>query len=405
MTLTEHAIWWQVYPLTACGAPIHRPDRAAHPEPDAHRLRRLNGWLDHIIELGCSGLLLGPIFASTSHGYDTLDHFQIDPRLGDAADFDALVAAARERGLSILLDGVFNHVGVEHELVHSGSPLIKRDAAGAALAWEGNGDLALLDHARPEVADLVAEVMLHWLRRGIAGWRLDVAYAVPTEFWASVIDRVRNEFPDALFLGEMIHGEYAEFASAAHFDSTTQYELWKAIWSSIQDQNLWELAWALQRHDEFITPGHLPQTFVGNHDVSRIASEIGEPGAAIAAAILLSLPGMPSIYYGDEYGFQGVKGTGFRADDAVRPELPDRPDEVVAPAGWLFGWHQQLIGFRRRHEWLARGQVAVADKQNESIDYRVTSADGRWVRVQVALGEAPSVQLEADDGEQLSWPQ
>ena len=122
MSLLDHAIWWQVYPLTACGAPIHLPDQAASPQRDAHRLPRLLNWLDYAIELGCSGLLLGPVFASTSHGYDTLDHFRIDPRLGDDADFDALVTAARERGLAIMLDGVFNHVGVHHELVTSGSP-------------------------------------------------------------------------------------------------------------------------------------------------------------------------------------------------------------------------------------------------------------------------------------------
>ncbi|MDO5684167.1 MAG: alpha-amylase family glycosyl hydrolase, partial [Propionibacteriaceae bacterium] len=148
MSLLDTAIWWHVYPLTACGAPIHRPDQAAAAHQE-HRLRRLLNWLDYAVELGCSGLLLGPIFASSSHGYDTLDHFHIDPRLGDDADFDHLVAAARERGLSIMLDGVFNHVGVEHPLVTSGSALIKRDAHGAPLPWEGNGDLALLDHSRP----------------------------------------------------------------------------------------------------------------------------------------------------------------------------------------------------------------------------------------------------------------
>ncbi|MDO5684168.1 MAG: alpha-amylase family glycosyl hydrolase, partial [Propionibacteriaceae bacterium] len=94
----------------------------------------------------------------------------------------------------------------------------------------------------PEVVDLVADVMRHWLRRGIAGWRLDVAYAVPTQFWAEVTDRVRQEFPRAIFLGEMIHGDYVGFADASHLDSTTEYELWKAIWSSIHDTNLWELA-------------------------------------------------------------------------------------------------------------------------------------------------------------------
>ena len=107
-TWGDHAILWQVYPLGFTGA-----ERAALPdgEPARHRLGQLEPWLDYAVELGCNGLLLGPVFASESHGYDTIDHFRIDSRLGDEADFDALVAAADQRGLRLILDGVFNHVG------------------------------------------------------------------------------------------------------------------------------------------------------------------------------------------------------------------------------------------------------------------------------------------------------
>ena len=109
MSWVEHAIWWHIYPLGLCGAPIREPDTAPGP-----RLRRLFDWIDYAIELGCSGLLLGPIFESQSHGYDSLDLFRIDPRLGDETDFTELVSRCRARGLRILLDGVFSHVGEEH---------------------------------------------------------------------------------------------------------------------------------------------------------------------------------------------------------------------------------------------------------------------------------------------------
>ena len=105
----QHAIWWQVYPLGFVGAFPSDPP----PSADEHRLRRIIEWLDYAVELGASGIALGPIFASRTHGYDTTDHHLIDPRLGDDGDFDELVAEAHRRGLRVLLDGVFNHVGTD----------------------------------------------------------------------------------------------------------------------------------------------------------------------------------------------------------------------------------------------------------------------------------------------------
>jgi glycosidase len=105
----EHAVFWQIYPLGFTGAEADASDRAGV----VHRLGHIKSWLDYAVELGASGLLLGPIFASSTHGYDTIDYFQIDPRLGDGADFDALIEAAHGRGLRVVLDGVFNHVGRE----------------------------------------------------------------------------------------------------------------------------------------------------------------------------------------------------------------------------------------------------------------------------------------------------
>lgn len=404
MSLLDHAIWWHVYPLGACGAPIHGAELTP-----AHRLGRLESWLDYAIELGCSGLLLGPIFASASHGYDTLDYFRIDPRLGDDADFDHLVAEANKRGLSIMADGVFNHVGIANVLVAQavaeGAGLIRLEAGPQGprpRGWEGHGDLAELDHANPAVADLVTEVMLHWLRRGIAGWRLDVAYAVPAEFWHEVLGRVRAEFPRAIFLGEVIHGDYVEIATAASLDSVTQYELWKAIWSSLTDQNLWELAWGLERHQQF-SAELVTQTFVGNHDVARIATLVGDSGAALAALILLTLPGMPSIYYGDEQGFRGAKGEGFHADDQLRPPLPANPTELAPDGWWLYRHYQDLIGLRRRNPWITRGEVEVVAKENTSITYRVTGS-GQSLEVELWLEPEPRAAISLNGVPAYQWP-
>jgi glycosidase len=140
---TEHVMWWHLYPLGFVGAPV-RPDAAEAGGDVVHRLGRIVAWLDHVIELGLNGIALGPVFASSTHGYDTIDHFRIDPRLGDDADFDRLVTKAHDRGLRIALDGVFNHVA--RSFVH---PEWFRDDGAT---FEGHEHLVTLDHGNPAVA-------------------------------------------------------------------------------------------------------------------------------------------------------------------------------------------------------------------------------------------------------------
>lgn len=407
MSLLDHAIWWHVYPLGACGAPIRPPSTAPETTP-VPRLRRLEAWLDYAVELGCSGLLLGPVFASTSHGYDTIDYFRLDPRLGTEEDWRRFADAAHERGLLLMLDGVFNHVGAHHQLVEAarrGEGMVHLDG-DAHRGWEGHGDLAELDHGDPRVVELVTEVMRYWLDRGADAWRLDVAYAVPGEFWTEVLGGVRSTHPGAVFLGEVIHGDFPAIAADGGLDAVTAYELWKAVWSSLVDRNMWELAWAMERHEEMgsrMGADRILQTFVGNHDVTRIASRTGNDGAAVAAAILLTVPGMPSIYYGDEQAFRGVKGEGARADDDIRPALPDSPAGLAPDGWWLYHLHQELIALRRRHPWITRGHLSVVDKTNPTISYRV-SGDGHVLDASIDLNAGPSVRISIDGDTALTLP-
>jgi cyclomaltodextrinase len=149
--------------------------------------------------------------------------------------------------------------------------------------------------------------MAHWLGKGTSGWRLDAAYAVPPAFWASVLPRVREAYPEAYFAAEVIQGDYSAFVRESTVDAVTQYELWKAVWSSLNDANFYELAWALKRHDELIRT-FIPLTFIANHDVTRIASKLTDDRhLGHALAILFTVPGTPSVYYGDEQAFRGIK--------------------------------------------------------------------------------------------------
>jgi glycosidase len=327
-------------------------------------LRRIVDWLDHAVALGASGIALGPVFASRTHSYDTTDHYRIDPRLGDDADFDHLIVEAHERGFRVLLDGVFNHVA--RDFPHSAW---FRRRGNDFDTFEGHGELIVLDHDNPDVIAYTADVMTHWLARGADGWRLDAAYAVPDRFWAQVLPRVRRAHPDAWFVGEVIHGDYSARVRESGFDSVTQYELWKAIWSGLNDGNFHELDWALVRHNEFLDD-FVPMTFVGNHDVTRIASQLANTRhLEHALVILLTTGGTPSVYAGDESAYRGIKEERFGGDDAVRPEFTT-PLMGVDEAGHdVFRLHQYLIGLRRRHAWLHTARTSPLRLANTQYVY------------------------------------
>jgi glycosidase len=403
----ETAIFWHVYPLGFVGA----PPSAADADAAAPRLRRLNNWLDYLIELGMNGLLLGPVFASETHGYDTVDHYVIDPRLGAEADLIDLFEQAAGKGIRVVLDGVFNHVGRSFaaltDVAERGdsSPFaswFRRRPDGTFNTFEGHERLVTLNHEEPQVVDYVTDVMTYWLDRGASGWRLDAAYAVPTDFWRQVTERVRTKHPDVWLLGEVIHGDYASFVTKTGVDSVTQYELWKATWSSLNDGNFYELAWALERHEELLET-FVPQTFLGNHDVTRIASQLVDPRhQAHALVLLLIAAGIPSIYAGDEQGMVGLKEQREGGDDAIRPAFPDHP-ELRLPAGEedTLRLHRELVGLRRRHPWLVRARIVVEHLTNEQLLLRATDGSSSLM-VALNLGEPDAFVLPSQPWRLLS---
>ncbi|UNX53780.1 alpha-amylase family glycosyl hydrolase [Georgenia sp. TF02-10] len=410
MTWHEHAIFWHVYPLGFVGAEPVLDDGA----PVQHRLGRLVDWLDYAVDLGVSGLLLGPVFTARSHGYDTIDHLTVDPRLGDRSDFETLVAAAHARGLKVVLDGVFNHVGRDHPLFRAavtGGPAAPEAElfhlswpAGGAVnpapgapaepeyrTFEGHAGLVALNHDAPAVVALVTEVMNHWLDAGADGWRLDAAYAVPPAFWAQVLPEVRARHPEVYVVGEVIHGDYAAVVADSGMDSVTQYELWKAIWSALNDHNLYELAHALGRHDAMVE-AFAPQTFVGNHDVTRIATRLTDrrhlPHALV---VLLTVAGTPAVYYGDEQAMTGLKEERLGGDDAIRPAYPAAPADLPAEGWATYHLHQELIGLRRRHPWLHRSRLRVLHLANELLAYEQSAGAERVVVVLNLADDAAQV--------------
>ncbi|MEC5183040.1 cyclomaltodextrinase [Cryobacterium sp. MP_3.1] len=405
---TEHVIWWHVYPLGFVGADTTGQDRTP-----THRLRQIESWLDYLLDLGANGLALGPVFVSRTHGYDTTDYFEVDPRLGDTADLDHLIAECHRRGIRVMLDGVFNHIGREYAplvtaLADPAAPenaLFRRTPAGELVGFEGHDALVTLNHDNPAVTELVTTVMTHWLDRGIDAWRLDAAYAMPAAFWAGVLPRVRERHPDVYVMGEVLHGDYAGFVAASGVDTVTQYELWQAIWHALNERNFFELDWALTRHTAFLG-AFVPYTFIGNHDVTRLASQIqDERHHPRALVLLLTLGGTPAIYYGDERGLRAVKEQRAGGDDAIRPAYPASPADLPSAdqdpvAAATFVLHQELIGLRRRHPWLHTATSRPLTLTNTGYVIEATDGIQRLV-VALNLGDE-ALAVATDAAERLA---
>jgi glycosidase len=172
------------------------------------------------------------------------------------------------------------------------------------------------------------------------------------------------------------------------FDSVTQYELWKAIWSSLNDGNFHELDWALVRHNEFLDH-FVPMTFVGNHDVTRIASQLANTRhLEHALVILFTTGGTPSVYAGDESAYRGVKEERLGGDDAVRPEFTAPLMGVDEHGHDIFRLHQYLIGLRRRHAWLHAARTSPRGLTNTQYVYE-TRNGGDALLVALNVDDAP----------------
>jgi cyclomaltodextrinase len=400
-------VWYHLHSLRAAGAPDGNPDVAGS-APTGRGLCRLSEWLDHVASLGCGGILLTPVFVSMTHGYDAVDYFRIDQRLGNEDDLAAFVEACHARNLKVLLDGVFNHVGRDFPAFRD---VLANKAASPYAGWfrldfsrdggdgftyrnfEGHRELVSLNHHSSEVLDWAVAVADHWLDRGIDGWRLDAAYAMLPAFLAQFSARVLQKHPDAFLLGEMIHGDYVRFVEQTGLHSITQYELHKAIWSSLNDANLFELSWALQRHEAF-TRAFVPVTFLGNHDVTRLLSRLRDPSRlGHALAVLLTVPGSPCLYYGDEFAFRGRKGRGPHGDNDIRPRLPDSPFAQNAEQAEAFELHRKLIAVRTERPWLTTGHLQVLELAREQIRYTVTGTGGQLL---VVLNVAASGSMPVD---------
>lgn len=378
---TDESVFYQIYPLGAFGCPFENDFKSES------RILRIQEWIPHLKKLGVDCILLNPVFESHTHGYDTIDYKKIDCRLGSNEDFALVCQQLHDQGFRILLDGVFNHVGrgffaFQDVLNHRENSPYKDwfyinfwdnnnyDDHLSYQNWEGNNNLVKLNLQNTEVVQYILEVVSYWKNEfSIDGLRLDVAYCLDREF-LKILHRACKEMDlDFFLLGETLHGDYNQWVNDEMLDSCTNYECYKGLYSSFNSANLFEILHSFHRQfgkDNWcLYRGKHLLNFVDNHDVNRIASQLEhKEHLPLIYTMLFTMPGIPCLYYGSEWGIEGCKNWN---DTELRPAL--------SKMEWnnLTDHIQKLIQIKKDHEALSQCNYEQIYLTNTSCIYQMKS--------------------------------
>lgn len=345
-------------------------------------LKGLYGKLEYIRDLGVDILYLTPIFHSKStHKYDTIDYYTIDPFFGTTEDLIAVVEKAHRLGLRVILDGVFNHTAPEFfafqdlEQNWESSPYrdwyycngkpkrpLIRFSKPNYKCFSYFGGMPKVNLENDETARYFIDVALHWLRTAkIDGWRLDVADEVSHYFWRRFRNAVKAEFPDALIVGEVWHYA-ADFLQGDNWDSVMNYPFLNAAMDFVAKEEITatefidELGFLRGNLNTACYP--LLWNLLGSHDTPRALHRCGEDKRKmkLLAAIQLLLPGMPFIYYGDEVGMTGGPDPDCRRGMLWDQERQDRD---------MLDHYRRLIAVRKANPCLTDGDANEVTSDDE----------------------------------------
>lgn len=390
----ENCIFYHIYPLGFCGAP-EKNDLTSAPIP---RLNTIKEWIPHLKSLGINALYLGPVFESTSHGYDTIDYFKVDRRLGTNDVLKEISNELHKNGIKLILDGVFNHVGRDFPkfkdlILNKQSSQYVSWFSGINFnnntgyndgfsydSWNGYYNLVKLNTYNEDVKNYIFEIIKFWINEfNIDGIRLDAADCLDLNFLKELSHFSRSIKSDILLLGEIIHGDYNRWANNDCLNTVTNYECYKGLYSSHNSLNYFEIAYSLNR--QFGNGGiykNIPlYNFVDNHDVNRIASTLTDLNNIYPLyTILFTMPGIPSIYYGSEFGIKGMKENG--SDAKLRPQISLEDFDSSKDSQKLLKFIQLIAKIRINSNALKKGsysQLFISNKQyaflrnfeNESI--------------------------------------
>lgn len=388
------SVFYQIYPLGFCGAPFENDG------VQEHRIKKIEEWIPHMEKLGINAIYFSPLFESDTHGYNTRDYKKIDVRLGTNEEFKAIVEKLHAAGIKVVLDGVFNHVGRGFEpfkdVVQNRENSRYKDWFNINFGgnsnyndglwyegWEGNYDLVKLNLRNGEVADYLIDAVNYWIDYfDIDGIRLDVAYCLDKDFirrLRSFTDSKKDEF---VLIGELLHGDYNQFVGDGMLHSCTNYECYKGLYSSFNSMNMFEIMYSLNRqfgpdHWTIYKGKHL-LTFADNHDVTRVATILAnEKHLPLLYGMLFTMPGIPCVYYGSEWGAKADKSQG---DPALRPSF-DEPEwnEITSHI-------QKLSHIRKAEKALNYGDFRTIVLTNRQCVFE-RNADGERMLVAINVDE------------------
>ena len=393
----NESVFYQIYTLNFCGAPRDNDGIVEH------RILRLNDFMDYFEDLGINAIYFNPVFSSDHHGYDTRDYCKIDERLGTNEDFIEICKNLHDRGMRVVLDGVFNHVGrgffaFQDVLNNRENSQYKNwfriDFNGNSPyndgfyyeGWEGHFELVKLNLANSAVVDYLLECVKGWIDEfDIDGLRLDVAYCLDRNFMKRLRSFCQELKPDFALIGEVLFGDYNQIVNDEMLHSCTNYECYKGIYSSFNSMNMFEIAHSLNRQygpeQWCIYRGKHLMSFVDNHDVTRIASILTNKNhLPLTYGLLLGMPGVPCIYYGSEWGEEGVKAP--NNDYALRPCFEEpKPNELTEEI-------KKMIHVRTGSNALCHGSYRNVVLTNHQLIFERRTDDERML-VAINASDAP----------------
>ena len=352
------------------------------PMDDLHgNLRGIIEHMDDIQNLGIDVLYMTPIFQSDScHKYDTTDYYQIDPSFGTTEDLKELVQKAHERGMKVVLDAVYNHTGREFfafaDILENGEKSEYRDwyfIDGFPLKSEWGeipnfkcfgyyGGMPKLNLKNPEVEKYITDVACYWIKEcDIDGWRLDVGDEISHFFWKNFRKAVKAVKKDMLIIGEIWH--YAgDFLEGDEWDTVMNYPFYLNLIDLLADEKITvsqfvqNLGYLKGRLNKNCYP--LMWNLIDSHDTARFLHLCNDNKKKqhLAAAFQLLLPGMPMIYYGDEYAMPGANDPDCRRGMYWDEEYQDKE---------MYEWYKRLIQVRKSHACIAEGELAGIVTEDE----------------------------------------